>query len=95
MWTNIIYWKVSAQSDQTLPDNDSAPEDHHEPNANDTSGRVVERQGVVENRVLDGAEIAQVEHARAVKVESRVFYHSRFGETWKRSAVRIWTWTFK
>lgn len=63
------------------PNDDGATEDHHEPDADNAPGRVVERQRVVENRILDGAEVAQVVHPGAVEVETRVLDHSSFRQS--------------
>ncbi len=84
--------KFRIQNYDCWPNDDCASEDHHESDSDDSSGRVIERQRIVEDRVFDGAQVAQVVHARAVEVESRVFYHSRFGETWNKIFLSCSEW---
>ena len=57
---------------ELLANDDGRAEDHHEADADDPTGGVVEGQRIVEDGVGDASHVVQVVHAGAVKVEPEI-----------------------
>lgn len=51
------------------PDRNRGPEHHHHANANNTAGRMVQRQRIVYYRFVELADVVQIIHSCGVKVE--------------------------
>ena len=74
---------------ELLADDDGDAEHHHEADTDGATGRVVERQRVVENGILDRAQPDHVVHSGRVKVEARVLDDGRLGHARRPRGVEI------
>ena len=74
---------------ELLPDDDGDAEDHHETDPDRATGRVIQRQRVVEYWVLDRAQPDHVVHSGRVKVEARVLDDCRFGHARRPRRVQV------